>query len=100
MLHPSATAATFDSELGDGRCLAVESDRGGAVVVLFGIDSNSVPASSSATLDAMAPFCTGLVLSGSRLSSTTTSSMVIDTLPFESGVFFLAVDRYLPDGVL
>ncbi len=47
-----------------------------------------VPDSSSDSLAVTTPFCTGLVLEALRLSSTSTSSMVMPTLPSASGVFF------------
>ena len=58
---PTATAATFDSELGDGRCLAVESYRGGKPSSFSSVSTpNSVPASSSATLEATATVLHGV----------------------------------------
>ena len=49
---------------------------------------NSVPDSSSDSLAVTTPFCTGLVLSGLRLSSTSVSFIVMPTFPSASGVFF------------
>ena len=47
---------------------------------------NTVPASTSLNLPATTLFCTGFVLVGSRLESTSTSFTVREMLPWASGV--------------